>query len=323
MLVRGANIYFPYKMKKVTILIPCYNEEKSVPLLYDSLNKITSNISDSSYKFNFLFINDGSTDNTFKILKTLRNDDNRVGYVDLSRNFGKEAALLAGFDHSDGDAVIIIDADLQHPPELIPLMLKEWENGYEDVYAKRETKEKESWLRARLRKIYYTLLQNTSRNEILRNVGDFRLLDKKCIDELCKLREKGRYTKGMYSWIGFRKKELTYLEADRVEGVSHWSLGNLFSLALDGLTSNTIAPLRLSTLLGFIISLSAFSYMFFIILRTIIYGEPVKGFPTLIVIILFLGGIQLISLGIIGEYIGRIFIETKNRPVYVIREVQK
>lgn len=305
-------------MKKVTILIPCYNEEQSLPLLYEQLAVLTDN--HPEYDWEILFVNDGSKDNTIQLIKQLGQKDNRIAYVDLSRNFGKEAAMLAGFDYATGDCMVIMDADLQHPPHLIPEMLQHWEAGYDDVYAKRTTRGKESRLRKNLSLLYYKLLQKTTRVEILQNVGDFRLLDRKCIDTLKQLRESERYTKGMFCWIGFNKKEIKFEQGDRVAGETSWNYLSLFNLAIEGITSFTIAPLRLSTMMGIIVSIIAFIYMCVIITKTIIWGEDVQGFPTLMVVILFLGGVQLLSLGIIGEYLGRIFHETKKRPIYVVKE---
>lgn len=304
--------------KKVSILIPAYNEEKSIPLLYDVLKQITDNL--ETYDWEILFVNDGSLDGTLDSIKELRRNDKRICYVDLSRNFGKEAAMLAGFDYVTGNCTIVMDADLQHPPHLIPDMLAHWENGYDDVYAKRKSRGKESWVRRKLSLLYYRILQKTTKIEILQNVGDFRLLDRKCIEALKRLRENQRYTKGMFCWIGFKKKEILFEQADRSAGTSSWSLFSLFNFAIDGVTSFTTAPLRISTIIGCVISLVAFIYMCYILVKTLIYGDPVQGFPTLVVIILFLGGVQLLSLGIIGEYLARIFNETKNRPVYIARE---
>ena len=193
-------------MKKISVLIPCHNEEKSLPLLYPELVKLMDSI--SNYEWELMFVNDGSTDGTLELLRQLRQQDQRVNFVDLSRNFGKEAAMLAGFDYVTGDCMVIIDADLQDPPELIPEMIKWWEQGYEDVYAKRKTRGRESWLRKRLSLMFYRLLQSSSRFDVLQNVGDFRLLDRSCINALRQMRESERYTKGMYSWIGFKKKEI-------------------------------------------------------------------------------------------------------------------
>jgi len=305
-------------MKKISILIPCYNEQQSLPLLYPELVKLMQSMPD--YEWELMFVNDGSRDDTLQEIKKLRSQDPRVSYVDLSRNFGKEAAMLAGFDYVTGDCMVIIDADLQHPPTLIPEMIKWWEQGYDDVYAKRRSRGKESWLRCRLSLLFYKILQRSSRFDVLQNVGDFRLLDRSCINALKQLRESERYTKGMYSWIGFRKKEVYFEQGDRVAGESSWSYRQLFSLAVNGITSFTSAPLRSSTIAGFVVSLFAFLYMIYVLVKAIIWGDPVQGYPTLVILILFLGGIQLISLGIIGEYIGRIYNETKNRPDYIVRE---
>lgn len=305
-------------MKKVSILVPCYNEEASLPLLYPELKKLMD--SQINYEWEVLFVNDGSRDNTLTIIKELRNQDKRICYVDLSRNFGKENAMLAGFDYATGDCMVIMDADLQDPPSLIPEMLRYWEEGYDDVYAKRNNRGKESWLRKQFSLLFYAILQKSTRFEVLKNVGDFRLLDRCCIEALKKLRETERYTKGMFCWIGFKKKEIIFNRGDRAAGKSNWNFFSLFNLAIEGITSFTTTPLRFSTVLGFIISLFAFILMIFYLVKTIIWGDVIQGFPTLITVILFLGGIQLFSIGILGEYLGRIFNETKNRPVYLIRE---
>ena len=305
-------------MKKISILIPCYNEEKSLPLLYPELVKLMEG--NPGYEWELMFVNDGSIDSTLHELQQLRQQDSRVNYVDLSRNFGKEAAMLAGFDYVTGDAVVILDADLQHPPTLITEMIKYWEQGYDDVYAKRSARGKESWLRKRLSLLFYRILQQSSRFDVLPNVGDFRLLDRKCINALKQMRESERYTKGMYSWIGFKKKELEFRQGDRLAGKSSWSFNGLFSLALDGITSFTNVPLRISTVIGLMVSLLAFCYMIFVFVKALIWGDPVQGYPTLVILVLFLGGIQLLSLGVIGEYIGRIYNETKNRPNYIVRQ---
>lgn len=305
-------------MKKVSILVPCYNEEASLPLLYPELKKLMD--SQVNYKWEVLFVNDGSRDNTLNIIKKLRSQDKRICYVDLSRNFGKENAMLAGFDYVTGDCMVIMDADLQDPPSLIPEMLEYWEEGYDDVYAKRNNRGKESWLRKQFSLLFYAILQKSTRFEVLKNVGDFRLLDRCCIEALKKFRETERYTKGMFCWIGFKKKEIIFNRGDRAAGKSNWNFFSLFNLAIEGITSFTTSPLRFSTVLGFIISLFAFILMLFYLVKTIIWGDVIQGFPTLITVILFLGGIQLFSIGILGEYLGRIFNETKNRPVYLARE---
>ena len=306
-------------MKKVSVLIPAYNEEKSLPKLYDSLSNVMNN--NSAYDWEIFFVNDGSKDRTLSIIKNYREKDNRISYIDLSRNFGKEVAMLAGFDHVSGDCMIIMDADLQDPPEIIPEMLSKWEEGYEDVYAKRKDRGKESYLRRKFSLLFYKLLQTTTKIEVLQNVGDFRLLDRSCINILKQIREKERYTKGMFSWIGFKKASIDFDRHDRVAGESSWNFLSLLNLAIEGITSFTIAPLRLSSIIGVFISVLSFIYMFYIIIKSIFWGEVVQGFPTIMVTILFLGGIQLLSLGFIGEYLGRVFNESKNRPTYVVREI--
>ena len=305
-------------MKKISVLVPCYNEEKSLPLLYPELLKLMD--SDLPYEWELMFVNDGSVDNTLSVLRQLHERDHRVNYVDLSRNFGKEAAMLAGFDYVTGDCTVIIDADLQDPPELIPEMISWWEQGYEDVYARRKTRGRESWLRKRLSLLFYRILQSSSRFDVLSNVGDFRLLDRCCINALKRMRESERYTKGMFSWIGFKKKEVVFDRGNRVAGSSSWNFKKLFSLAIDGITSFTNVPLRISTFIGFIVSMLAFIYMIYVFIKALIWGDPVQGYPSLVILLLFLGGIQLLSLGVIGEYIGRIYNETKNRPDYIVRE---
>lgn len=307
-------------MKKVTILIPCYNEEGSLDALYEALKELMDTHTD--YTWEVLMVNDGSKDRTIDIIKQLREKDKRICYVNLSRNFGKENAMLAGFDYATGDCMVIMDADLQHPPMTISDMLAKWEEGYEDVYAKRITRGKESWFRKQFSLFYYRMLKHLTRVEILENVGDFRLLDRKCVNALKNLRETQRYTKGMYCWIGFRKTEVWFEQGDRLAGESSFNFLRLLNLAIDGITSFTTAPLRIATIMGLFVSLIAFVFMCYILLTTLIWGDPVQGYPTLITVILFLGGVQLLSLGIIGEYLGRIFYETKGRPVYVVSEVE-
>ena len=307
-------------MKKVTLLIPCYNEEESLYPLFLAIKNVISSL--HQYGWEILFVNDGSNDQTLSKIKELKDSNPCISYVDLSRNFGKERALLAGFDFAKGDCLVIMDADLQHPPAVIPEMLNWWEQGYDDVYAKRSSRGKESWIRRTMSLFYYKLLEGLSDSNVgvLKNVGDFRLLDRKCIDALRGMRESERYTKGMYSWIGFKKKEIVFDQEDRIAGESSFGFKKLFNLALDGITSFSVAPLRISTILGLIVSAVAFIYMIVVLVKTVFFGEIVKGFPTLIVVILFLGGVQLLSLGIIGEYIGRIFNESKRRPVYFVNE---
>lgn len=305
-------------MKKISILVPCYNEEKSLPLFYQEIRKLTDNVRD--YKWEVLFVNDGSKDHTLSIIKALRVADPKISYVNLSRNFGKERAMLAGFDYATGDCVIIMDADLQDPPELIPQMLHYWEEGFKDVYAKRNNRGKESWLRKKFSLLFYRILAQTTRFDILQNVGDFRLLDRQCIESLKKIRETERYTKGLFCWIGFEKKEIVFDRADRVAGSSNWSFWSLLNLAIEGITSFTTTPLRFATIFGALIAVIAFCFIIYYIGKTLIIGDPVQGFTTLVSISLFMGGANLLAIGVMGEYVGRIFNETKNRPTYIASE---
>ena len=302
----------------VSILVPCYNEEDALPMFYTEIRKVIDFI--TKYEWEILFVNDGSCDLTQTLISRFYEDDQCVSYVILSRNFGKENAMLAGFDNVKGDCVIIMDADLQDPPSLIPEMLRLWEDGYQDVYAKRNSRGKESWLRRQLSMLYYNILDKSTRYEVLQNVGDFRLLDRKCINALRTLRESERYTKGLFCWIGYKKKEIVFDRGDRVAGQSNWGYRELFNLAIEGFTSFTTTPLRIATFIGLLVSVWALLYMAWIILKVLVWGDPVAGYPTIMTVMLFLGAVQLIAIGILGEYIGRIFNETKNRPTYLINE---
>lgn len=263
-------------MKKVSIMIPAYNEESSLPALYPALCRLMD--SHPAYSWEVLFVNDGSTDGTLDLLRAYRASDSRVNILDLSRNFGKERAMLAGFDYVRGDCMILMDADLQDPPDVVSRMLSYWEEGYDDVYGRRMERGEESWLRRRLSLLFYALLQRTSRFDML-----------------------------------------PFVRESRCAGSSHWSYRALFELAVEGITSFTTAPLRWSAMLGFTVALFTFFYMLYFFVKTLVWGDPIQGFPTLIIVILFLGGVQLISLGIIGEYLGRIFNESKHRPPYIAR----
>ena len=305
-------------MKIITILVPCYNEENNINLLYNRLKNLIKSL--PCYEFQILLINDGSKDKTLNRMQELHESDQRVSYLSLSRNFGKENAMLAGLDYASGDAVILMDADLQDPPELIPQMIAEWEKGYDDVYARRRSRAGETWLKKTTAHLYYRLLRKFADIDIPVDVGDFRLLDRQAVDALCTLRERQRYTKGLFSWIGYNKKELLFDRDPRAAGTSKMNFLKLFGLAVDGITSFSVAPLRLASVLGLVISTVAFLYLLFVIIKTLLFGDPVAGYPSMISIILFMGGIQLIVLGIIGEYVGRIFYEAKGRPDYLVSE---
>lgn len=304
-------------MKKVTILLPAFNEEASFGRLKECMERVLRE--NPAYQWEFLLVNDGSRDNTLAQMESLHRDDpQHWSYIDLSRNYGKEVAMMAGFDYADGDALIIMDADMQHPISVIPEMLSWWEQGYDDVFARRRTSN-EKWGKKMSSRLYYRLLQKTTNIPIQLDAGDFRLLDRRCVEALKMMRESERNTKGMFSWIGFRKKGIFYDQLEREEGESKWSFASLMHLAVNGLTSYTTAPLRIASVFGFIVALIAVIYLVYIVIRTLVFGEPVSGFPTIMVSMLFLGAVQLISIGIIGEYLARVFTEVKKRPVYFVR----
>src|SRR3989338_9204661 len=304
--------------KTITILIPAYNEAPVLDSLYSRLDALSKTLKD--FQLEFLFVNDGSRDETLEIITRFSKKDQRVSYLNLSRNFGKEIAMAAGIDHVTSDALVIIDADLQDPPELIPEMVHYWQEGYDDIYARRSSRHGETWFKKFTSKYFYRVLEKSTDIPIQRDTGDFRLLSRRCIEALQQIRERERYTKGFFSWIGYKKKEITYIRDPRAAGETKWNYFKLFNLAIDGIVSFTTAPLRISTILGIAISFFAFFYILIVIARTLFYGVDIAGYPSMMAVILFLGGVQLLSLGIIGEYIGRIFNETKQRPLYLIEE---
>lgn len=307
-------------MNKITIIVPCYNEEEVIELFYPAVREHVIKIPDC--EFNYIFINDGSRDGTLDKLRELSAAHDEVTYLSLSRNFGKEAAMLAGIDFADGDAVIIMDADLQHPPDKIFEMVKWWREGYDDVCGKRVDRAGETWLKRSCANLFYAVMKKFSTSyEMQRDVGDFRLLDRRCIEALKLLRENQRFTKGLFTWVGYRKKEIPFEVQPRAAGTTTWNFLALFNLAMKGMTSFTTAPLRLMTFMGITVSFLAMIYMFFVLTMALLYGDPVAGYPTLMTVMLFLGGLQLLALGIIGEYLGQIFHESKHRPIYLIDEM--
>jgi len=305
--------------KLLSIVSPAYNEAENLGEFYSRVINATDNL---NLEIEIIYINDGSQDSTIDIITKQRQIDNRITIIDLSRNFGKEIALTAGLDYSSGEAVIVIDADLQDPPELIPKLVEKWREGYDVVNAKRIKRKGESLLKKVMSYIYYRLLFYLSDVNVPRDTGDFRLLNKNALDALLKLREKHRYMKGLFVWVGFKQKEIEYEREARFKGKTKWGFFSLFNLAFDGLTSFSIMPLRLASIIGFLSALIGFFYGAVIVFKTLFFHEPVAGFTSLVVLITFFGGIQLLSIGIIGEYIGRIFNETKNRPLYVVKNIQ-
>ena len=314
-------------MKLITIIIPAWNEEKSLPFLFKRLDNLVRNC--RGYEFEFLFINDGSKDKTLSILQQESKKNPRISYLNFSRNFGKEIAVAAGLDHAAGDAVVIMDADGQEPPELVPEMIKWWEKGYDDVYARRNKTDR-GLLKKSTSKLYYRTLQKMSRAQIQIDTGDFRLFSRKVVLALREFREASRQNKAIFSWVGFEKKEITFDQGERAGGGdSKWNfnplspVNSLWDLAIDGFTSFSTIPLRFVSLFGLMTSLAAFIYIIVILIQAAMGLPRTGGFNTLIIIVLFLGGVQMIALGVIGEYIGRIFIETKQRPLYLVEEFHK
>ena len=309
----------------IYFVVPCYNEEAVLEVTAQKLmEKVESLIQRDviSPKSRITFVDDGSKDQTWPMIKELSTTHHLISGVKLSRNRGHQNALLAGLMTVKDlcDATISLDADLQDPPELIPDMISYYEAGYDDIYGRRKSRKGETWLKKTTAKLFYKLLQKSTRVDILKDTGDFRLLSRRAVEALKKYKEQRRYTKGFFALIGFKKKEFLYDRDSRVAGQSKWNYFNLFNLAIEGITSFSNFPLRLSSFLGIIVAAFGFIYIVFLVLKTLIFGEPVRGYPTLLSVIIFLGGIQLLSLGVIGEYLGRIFDEVKNRPLYFVEK---
>lgn len=314
-------------MKKlITVIIPAYNEEESLASLFERLDNLTSN--NTEYDFEFLFVNDGSRDKTLAILQKESKRNPRISYLNFSRNFGKEIAVAAGLDKASGDAVVIMDADGQEPPELIPEMIKWWEKGYDDVYARRKAYHGGAFNKFTSR-LYYRTVQKMSRVPIQVDTGDFRLFSRRAVLALRQFREVSRQNKALFSWIGYKKKELQFDQGKRSNGQTKWSLGILspgnsrVNLAIDGFTSFSTMPLRFVTLFGLAVSFASFIYILVIIIQYFLGVPRTGGYSTLLIAVLFLGGVQMVALGIVGEYVGRIFTETKNRPLYLVEEFHK
>lgn len=305
-------------MKKISIIIPTYNEEESLPFLKEKLDKIMNEM--GNYEFEILFVNDGSKDKSLEIIKGYRNEDERYCYLDFSRNFGQEVALAAGLDYVTGDCAIFMDADLQDPPELIPEMVKYWEEGYDDVYARRKKRTGESFLKKFTSKMYYKVLQKMTNVEIQKDTGNYRLIDRRCINALKKMKESERCLKSMFSWIGYKKKEVLFERPPRVAGKTKWNYFKLIDLAINGITSFTTSPLKLATYVAVPTFLMLGIYFIYVIAKCIVTNTFIQAFQAIILLILFFSGVQILLFGIVGEYLGRIFKETKNRPLYFVNE---
>lgn len=305
----------------ISLIIPCYNEEEVIQTCHDTVCDV---IAPLPFDFEIIYVNDGSRDRTTELLDALHKEDRRAKIIHLSRNFGKEAAMTAGIDYAKGDAVIILDSDLQDPPSLIPEMIRLWqENKADVVYGQRTRREGETWLKRKTARAFYKIINFISAVDIPVNTGDFRLMNRRAVDALKKLRESHRFMKGLFAWIGYRQIALHYIREPRAAGTTKWNYIKLWHLAMEGITGFSMTPLRIAGFFGFLISLFAFGFGLFIIAHTFLSGGDVPGYPSLIVMVSFLSGIQLLTIGILGEYIGRIFGETKNRPLYFIDEIRE
>lgn len=299
----------------ITVIVPCYNEEEGLKLFYNELCNVTKNI--KNYNFEVIFIDDGSNDNTVNIIEELSLSDERIQYVSFSRNFGKEAAMLAGLKNAKGDYVVIMDADLQHPPALLYDMIEGIENGYDSVATRRKNRKGEPKIRSYFARMFYKIINKTSKIQITEAATDYRLMNRKMVNAVLEISEYHRFTKGIFEWVGFKTKWIEIENVERIAGETTWSFLALLSYAIEGIVSFTVAPLKIASVLGGIVSSGAFIYTIYIIIRTLILGKDIPGYASLLCIILFLGGIQLITIGIIGEYLARTYMETKRRPNYV------
>ncbi len=302
----------------VSIVCPAFNEEANLDAFMVAVEAAMSAL---GQPFEVVFVNDGSGDDTLGVMTRLRDARGNVAVVDLSRNFGKEIATTAGLDQSKGDAVVVIDADLQDPPDIIGAMIDGWREGYDVVYARRRERRGDGPVKRLTASLFYKIIHRIGDVDVPENVGDFRLMSRKAVDAVCSMREHHRFMKGIFAWIGFPAKEVLYDRAPRAAGSTKWNYWRLWNLSIEGITSSTLAPLKISTYFGFATAMVAFLAGAFFIIKTLFFGEAVPGFPTLVVVVLFLGGIQLMVLGVIGEYLGRVFNETKERPLYFATEI--
>ena len=310
-------------MDKISVIVSCYNEEESLPLFYKEMERVRQKDFEG-IDFEYIFVNDGSKDKTLEEIKKLREQDKKVRYISFSRNFGKEAAMLAGLDASTGDYVTLMDADLQDPPALLRKMYDIIKNdGYDCVGTRRVTRKGEPPIGSFFARIFYKLINKMSKVEMVDGARDYRLMTRQMVDSIISIREYNRYSKGLFSFVGFNTKWLEYENVERVAGETKWSFWKLFKYALEGITAFSTTPLVFSSVLGLIFCLVAFVMIIFIIIRTIAYGDPTSGWPSMVCIIFFVSGIQLFSLGIIGQYLSKAYLEVKHRPIYIIKETEK
>ena len=306
-------------MEKISVIVPCYNEEESLPFFYKELVKVIDEMND--FSFEIIGINDGSSDNTLKELKNLANKDNRVKYISFSRNFGKEAAIYAGLENSKGEYVVMMDADLQDPPKLLPEMMKYIkEEGYDSVATRRVTRKGEPPVRSFFARMFYKIMNKISKTEIVDGARDYRLMTRQFVNSLLELSEYNRFSKGLFGWVGYNTKWIEFENVERVAGETKWSFWKLLIYSIEGIVAFSTAPLAIAALMGILFCIIAFIFIVVIVVRTLAFGDPVSGWPSTICVILLLGGIQLLCVGILGEYLAKTYLETKKRPIYICKE---
>ncbi len=309
------------KKKKISVIVSCYNEQESIPYFYEEITKVADQM--KSFHFEFLFVDDGSIDHTLSILKTLSKEDQRVRYLSFSRNFGKEAAMYAGLENSTGDYVTLMDADLQDPPSLLPQMCDLIEQGYDVVGTRRVTRKGEPPIRSFFARCFYKIINKMSKIEMVDGARDYRLMTRQVVNSILTLQEYNRYSKGLFSFVGYKTKWLEYENIERVAGETKWSFWKLFKYAIEGIVAFTTVPLSLASVLGVIICFVSFIAILVIVVKTLLFGDPVGGWPSMVCILLFVSGIQLLCMGIIGQYLAKTYLETKKRPIYIVRETEK
>ena len=309
-------------MKKITIIVPCYNEQEALPLFYKEITKVSKKM--KKVDFEYLFINDGSKDNTLSGLKDLAKKDKKVRFISFSRNFGKEAAMYAGFENATGDYVAVMDADLQDPPALLPEMLDAIETeGYDSVATRRVTRKGEPPIRSFFARMFYKIINKISNADIVDGARDYRLMNRKMVDSIISMTEYNRFSKGIFGWVGFNTKWLEFENVERVAGETKWNFWKLFIYSLEGIVGFSTMPLQIASVLGMLFLLLSFIVIIFVIVKTLLFGDPVAGWPSLVCIIFFVSGVQLFCIGIIGQYLSKTYLETKNRPIYIVKETEK
>ena len=307
-------------MKKISVIVPCYNEQEAIPFFYDEIVKI-SKIMENDAEFEYLFINDGSKDKTIDVLRELAKKDERVKYVSFSKNFGKEAAMYAGLEKSSGDYIAVMDVDLQDPPELLVQMFQDLESGeYDCVATRRVSRKGEPPIRSLFAKLFYSMINKISKTEIVDGARDYRLMTRQMVDAILEVKEYNRFSKGIFSWVGFNTKWLEYENVERRAGETKWSFWKLLRYSLDGIVAFSTVPLSIASVLGLLLCFIAFVLIIVIVVKTLAFGDPVAGYPSLMCVILFVGGVQLFCMGILGKYLSKTYLETKKRPIYLVKE---